>query len=69
MGDERGARLGAGRPRGPAPRLFARFAAGPDSRGPRLYLARDIAEARGGALTLEGTDGIGTTFRLVLPVD
>jgi two-component system, OmpR family, sensor kinase len=71
VGDDRGARLEAGRPCGPAPRFFARFAAGPDSRGLGLglYLARGIAEAHGGTVALDGTGPTGTTFQLALPAD
>ena len=49
-------------------RLFERFAAGPDSRGLGLglYLARGIAAAHGGTLTLDGSGRTGTTFQLTL---
>ena len=54
------------------PRLFTRFAAGTDSTGLGLglYLARGIAQAHEGSLTLqtEPTGGVGTTFRLALPL-
>jgi signal transduction histidine kinase len=51
------------------PRLFTRFASGPDSTGLGLglYLARSIAEAHGGALTVTSSPGQGTTFQLALP--
>jgi two-component system, OmpR family, sensor kinase len=52
------------------PRLFTRFAAGPGSTGLGLglYLARSIAEAHGGALTVNSNPGEGTSFLLSLPV-
>jgi two-component system, OmpR family, sensor kinase len=51
------------------PRLFTRFAAGPGSQGLGLglYLARSIAEAHGGTLTVNSTPGQGTSFRLTVP--
>ncbi len=51
------------------PRLFTRFAAGPGSTGLGLglYLARSIAEAHGGTLTVDFKAGQGTSFRLSLP--
>ncbi len=52
------------------PRLFTRFSSGPDSSGLGLglYLARGIAEAHGGTLTVTSTPGQGTSFCLSLPV-
>lgn len=51
------------------PTLFERFARGARSTGLGLglYLARGIAEAHGGTLTVASTPGQGTTFRLALP--
>lgn len=53
------------------PRLFDRFASGPSSEGLGLglYLARGIADAHGGTLTVESELGQGTAFRLSLPTD
>jgi signal transduction histidine kinase len=52
------------------PRIFERFAAGPGSRGLGLglYLARGIAEAHCGTLTVQSSSGGGTCFELALPV-
>jgi signal transduction histidine kinase len=52
------------------PTLFARFARGTHSSGLGLglYLARGIAEAHGGTLTVESRLGAGTTFHLALPL-
>ena len=52
------------------PRLFERFAPGPGSRGLGLglYIARGIACAHGGTLEATSVTGVGTTFRLCLPV-
>jgi signal transduction histidine kinase len=51
------------------PTLFARFARGRTSKGLGLglFLAREIAVAHGGDLTVRSEQGRGTTFRLVLP--
>lgn len=51
-------------------RLMERFARGQRSRGLGLglYLARKIAEAHGGSLTVESALGKGTTFRLAVPI-
>ena len=51
------------------PTLFERFARGHDSTGLGLglYLARGIAEAHGGALTVDSRPGDGTAFHLALP--
>ncbi len=50
--------------------LFDRFARGASSTGLGLglYLARGIAEAHGGTLTVDSRVGMGTTFRLALPL-
>lgn len=60
---------GPGIPAELLPRLFTRFASGPNSQGLGLglYLARSIAEAHGGTLTVESNPGQGTTFQLCLP--
>jgi len=60
---------GPGIPPALLPTLFDRFARGPASQGLGLglYLARGIAEAHGGTLTVESHLGAGTTFRLALP--
>jgi len=52
------------------PTLFDRFARGASSTGLGLglYLARGIAEAHGGTLTVDSRVGMGTTFRLALPL-
>ena len=52
------------------PHLFEQFTAGPNSTGLGLglYLARAIARAHGGALTVEATGVHGTIFRLALPL-
>jgi two-component system, OmpR family, sensor kinase len=51
------------------PRLFSRFAPGPDSTGLGLglYLAQSIARAHGGTLTAESEPGKGATFVLEVP--
>ncbi len=52
------------------PRLFTRFASGGNTRGLGLglYLARGIAVAHGGTLTVDSTPGKGASFRLELPL-
>ncbi len=61
---------GPGIPSTLLPTLFDRFVRGTQSRGLGLglYLARGIAEAHGGTLTVESELGRGTTFWLALPV-
>lgn len=51
------------------PRIFTRFAssAGTKGLGLGLYLARGIAEAHGGTLTVESSLGQGATFHLAIP--
>jgi two-component system OmpR family sensor kinase len=52
-------------------RLFDRFATGPGSQGLGLglYLARRVADAHGGTLTVESEPGTGATFTFALPLD
>ena len=51
------------------PRLFTRFTSGGGNKGLGLglYLARGIAVAHGGTLTVDSTPGKGASFRLELP--
>ncbi len=60
---------GPGIPPEMLPRLFTRFTRGDGSQGLGLglYLARGIAEAHGGTLTVDSRPGQGTAFRLALP--
>jgi signal transduction histidine kinase len=53
------------------PRIFDRFSAGEGSNGLGLglYLAKRIAMAHGGELSVESGAGKGSRFRLELPVD
>jgi len=50
--------------------LFTRFSRGSGSQGLGLglYLARGIVEAHGGTLTVESQVGMGTTFRVAVPL-
>jgi two-component system, OmpR family, sensor kinase len=52
------------------PRLFHRFARGPDSAGLGLglYLARRLVEAQSGSLRVERSDGPGACFCIELPL-
>lgn len=61
---------GPGIPPEVLPQLMQRFSRGRRSRGLGLglYLARKIAEAHGGSLTIESTLGSGTTFHLAIPI-
>ncbi|HZU14575.1 MAG TPA: ATP-binding protein [Chloroflexota bacterium] len=53
------------------PHLFTRHASRGDSSGLGLglYLARGIADAHGGDLTVDSSPGAGTTFTMKLPID
>jgi two-component system, OmpR family, sensor kinase len=53
------------------PRLFTRFAAGPQSvgLGLGLYLAHSIAAAHGGTLTVASTPGAGDCFQFALRIE
>lgn len=61
---------GPGIPPERLPTLFTRFSAGRGSKGLGLglYLARGIAEAHGGTLTVDSKPGNGAAFRLAFPV-
>lgn len=61
---------GPGIPKERMQSLFARYSAGPESTGLGLglYLAKSIAEAHGGTLTVDSAPGKGTSFRLSLPM-
>jgi two-component system, OmpR family, sensor kinase len=52
-------------------RLFDRFAAGPGSPGLGLglYVARSIASAHGGTLTVDSAPGKGACFTIAIPAD
>jgi signal transduction histidine kinase len=61
---------GPGIPLDLLPQIFTRFARGKSTHGLGLglYLARGIAEAHQGTLTVDSKLGSGSTFRLALPV-
>jgi signal transduction histidine kinase len=52
------------------PKLFQRFAPGPNSSGLGLglYIASRITAAHDGTLTVDSIPGQGATFRLALPL-
>ncbi len=62
---------GRGIPAAEIERMFQRFATGPGSKGIGLglYLARGIAEAHGGTLTVRSTPGTGASFCFTLPIE
>ena len=53
------------------PRVFDRFVTGDSSRGTGLGLAiaRQLVLAHRGEITVDSTVGVGTTFRVRLPLD
>jgi signal transduction histidine kinase len=61
---------GPGIPTDMLPRIFERFVAGPQSPGLGLglYLAKRIAVAQGGDLTVQSPPGLGARFTLCAPV-
>jgi signal transduction histidine kinase len=64
---------GAGIPRQHLPRVFEKFfrvpgQAGKTGSGLGLAIVKDIVEAHGGHVSVESTEGKGTTFRFTLPV-
>jgi signal transduction histidine kinase len=61
---------GPGIPPEVLPRLFERFARGPESAGLGLglYIAQQVAAAHGGTLSVDAGRRRGASFRLVLPV-
>ena len=60
---------GPGIPADELPQLFERFRKGRNSRGSGLGLAiaRKLVLAHGGAIQVESTEGVGTTFTVTLP--
>jgi signal transduction histidine kinase/transcriptional regulator with XRE-family HTH domain len=62
--------IGPGIPADLVQTLFGRFSKGSGSQGLGLglYLARGIAEAHGGTLSVDSTLGVGTTFHLSVPL-
>ncbi|MDB4996684.1 MAG: Chemotaxis regulator - transmits chemoreceptor signals to flagelllar motor component CheY [Myxococcaceae bacterium] len=62
---------GPGIPPAEIERMFQRFVTGSGSNGIGLglYLARGIAQAHGGTLTVRSTPGKGASFRFTLPVE
>jgi two-component system OmpR family sensor kinase len=62
---------GPGIPADILPRVFERFTSGPDSPGLGLglYLARRIAVAHGGDLSVESAPGRGARFTLLVPLN
>ncbi|HZD98114.1 MAG TPA: HAMP domain-containing sensor histidine kinase [Micromonosporaceae bacterium] len=56
---------------GDTEKIFERFARGAHGKGRRfgigLALAREVIEAHDGTLTASGREGVGATFRIVLP--
>jgi signal transduction histidine kinase len=66
---------GVGIPEDMLPRIFEKFFQVDNEAQPRsmgsglgLAIAQEIAEAHGGTIAAESTEGEGTTFRLSLPV-
>jgi len=66
---------GPGVPAAEREHIFERFARGPDAHlrrregaGLGLAIARAVAEAHGGRITLESREGEGATFAIVIPV-
>jgi signal transduction histidine kinase len=66
---------GAGIPSDQLPHIFRKFyqadnqsAADSKGTGLGLAIAKEIVEAHGGAIGVESTPGVGTTFSLALPV-
>lgn len=61
---------GTGIPAELLPRVFERFAKGPESRGSGLGLAiaRDLVEAHGGQIAAENRSGGGAVLRFALPL-
>jgi PAS domain S-box-containing protein len=66
---------GMGIPPDALPQLFGRFYRAPNAKaehivgmGIGLYVVREIVRLHGGTVTVESTEGVGSTFTVVLPI-
>jgi signal transduction histidine kinase/integral membrane sensor domain MASE1 len=67
---------GIGIPHAAVPQLFDRFYRAPNvdpqritGMGIGLYVAKEIVQLHGGTIMVESTEGVGSTFRVCLPLD
>ena len=67
---------GIGIPDGAVPHLFERFYRAPNvdpqqitGMGIGLYVVKEIVQRHGGTIMVESTEGVGSTFRICLPLD
>ena len=67
---------GIGIPHKAVPHLFERFYRAPNvdpqqitGMGIGLYVVKEIVQLHGGTIMVESTEGVGSTFRICLPLD